>query len=103
MTVTVNHTGITVRNLDRAVALLTDMDAMLEKTGARPFDHADDVIAIDQGPNTGARIVCMRISEPGVSSQHQRHRRSQDQDQDKRALELAQKQAEGATLGRNRR
>lgn len=138
MQVTVNHTGITVHNLDRAVALfcellgfeqfsraprdpaiiqavtgvagaeveiayvrngttsvellcysapdmrtdfrprpcdlgslhmamnVTDMDAMLDRARAWPMDQVGDVIVIDQGPNTGCRIVYMRSPEEGL-------------------------------------
>ncbi len=138
MSVTVNHTGITVHNLDRAVAMfsdlfgfklfsraprdpaiiaavtsvagaeveiaymrngstsiellcysspsdrqdfrprpcdtgslhmamnVTEMDMMLEKARAWPMDQVGDVIVIDQGPNTGSRIVYMRSPEEGL-------------------------------------
>ena len=138
MSVTVNHTGITVRNLDRAVAMfadlfgfeqfsraprdpaiiaavtgvagaqveiaymrngstsiellcysgpavradlrprpcdlgsphmamnVTEMDEMLTKARAWPLDQVGKVITIDQGPNTGSRIVYMRSPEEGL-------------------------------------
>lgn len=138
MSVTVNHTGITVKNLDRAEALfrdifgfetfsraprdpavisavvgvpgceveivymrngpaniellcyssprdrqdfrprpvdlgslhmavnVTDMDAMLEKVRAWPMQQIGDLITIDQGPNTGSRIVYFRTPEEGL-------------------------------------
>ncbi|MBC7476900.1 MAG: VOC family protein [Pseudorhodobacter sp.] len=138
MPVTVNHTGITVQNLDRAVAMFTDlfgfeqfsraprdpaiitavtgvpgaeveiaymrngttsiellcygapadradfrprpcdlgslhmamnvteMDAMLEKARAWPLDQVGAVVVVDQGPNTGSRIVYMRSPEEGL-------------------------------------
>jgi catechol 2,3-dioxygenase-like lactoylglutathione lyase family enzyme len=138
MSVTVNHTGITVRNLDRAVAMfsdlfqfqqfsrarrnpaiiaavtgvagaqveiaymsngttsiellcysapddradyrprpcdlgslhlavnVTDMDLMLAKARAWPLEQVGEVIVIDQGPNTGCRIVYMRSPEEGL-------------------------------------
>lgn len=138
MSVTVNHTGITVQNLDRSVALfgdlfgfevfsraprdpaviaavtgvagaqveiayirngttsiellcysgpasradfrprpcdlgslhmalnVTEMDKMLEKARAWPLEQVGDMIVIDQGPNTGCRIVYMRSPEEGL-------------------------------------
>ena len=138
MPVTVNHTGITVHNLDRAVAMFTDlfgfeqfsraprdpaiitavtgvpraeveiayvrngttsiellcyagpadradfrprpcdlgslhlamnvteMDAMLARARAWPLEQVGAVIVIDQGPNTGSRIVYMRSPEEGL-------------------------------------
>jgi len=138
MSVTVNHTGITVHNLDRAVAMfaelfqfqqfsraprnpaiiaavtgvsgarveiaymsngstniellcysapddradfrprpcdlgslhlavnVTDMDLMLAKARAWPLQQVGEVIVIDQGPNTGCRIVYMRSPEEGL-------------------------------------
>ena len=138
MSVTVNHTGITVHNLDRAIALfaelfefelfsraprdpaiiaavtgvpgarvdiaymrnsatsiellcysgpdiradfrprpcdlgslhmamnVTDMDDMLVRARAWPLEQVGEVIVIDQGPNTGSRIVYMRSPEEGL-------------------------------------
>ncbi len=138
MPVTVNHTGITVHNLDRAVAMfadlfefeqfsraprdpaiitavtgvqgaeveiaymrngstsiellcyaapadradfrprpcdlgslhmavnVTEMDAMLARARAWPLEQVGAVIVIDQGPNTGSRIVYMRSPEDGL-------------------------------------
>ena len=138
MSVTVNHTGITVHNLDRAIALfaglfefeifsraprdpaiiaavtgvpgarvdiaylrngitsiellcysgpdtradfrprpcdlgslhmamnVTDMDDMLARARAWPLEQVGEVIVIDQGPNTGSRIVYMRSPEEGL-------------------------------------
>ncbi len=138
MAVTFNHTGITVRNLDRAVAMfaelfdfqtfsraprdpaiiaavtgvagaqveiaymrngttsiellcysapaertdvrprpcdlgslhvamnVTEMDVMLEKARAWPLEQVGEVIVIDQGPNTGSRIVYLRSPEEGL-------------------------------------
>ncbi|HWJ75182.1 MAG TPA: VOC family protein [Kaistia sp.] len=45
---------------------VTDMDAMLEKARAWPLDQVGDVVVIDQGPNTGSRIVYMRTPEEGL-------------------------------------
>lgn len=45
---------------------VTDMDAMLAKARAWPMDQVGDVIVIDQGPNTGCRIVYMRSPEEGL-------------------------------------
>ncbi len=45
---------------------VTEMDEMLEKARAWPLDQVGDVIVIDQGPNTGSRIVYMRTPEEGL-------------------------------------
>lgn len=45
---------------------VTDMDAMLEKARAWPLDQVGEVTVIDQGPNTGSRIVYMRTPEEGL-------------------------------------
>ncbi len=43
-----------------------DMDAALEKARAWPLEQVGEVITIDQGPNTGSRIVYMRNPEDGL-------------------------------------
>jgi catechol 2,3-dioxygenase-like lactoylglutathione lyase family enzyme len=43
-----------------------DMDAALEKARAWPLEQVGEVIRIDQGPNTGSRIVYMRDPEDGL-------------------------------------
>jgi catechol 2,3-dioxygenase-like lactoylglutathione lyase family enzyme len=43
-----------------------DMDVALEKARAWPLEQVGKVIAIDQGPNTGSRIVYMRNPEDGL-------------------------------------
>lgn len=45
---------------------VTDMDEMLEKARAWPMEQVGDVIVIDQGPNTGSRIVYFRTPEEGL-------------------------------------
>jgi len=46
---------------------VTDMDAMLHRAQAWPIEQVGDVIVIDQGPNTGCRIVYMRTPEEGLN------------------------------------
>lgn len=43
-----------------------DMDIALEKALAWPLEQVGEVIEIDQGPNTGSRIVYMRNPEDGL-------------------------------------
>lgn len=43
-----------------------EMDEMLKKARAWPLDQVGEVIVIDQGPNTGSRIVYMRSPEEGL-------------------------------------
>ncbi len=45
---------------------VSDMDEMLEKARAWPMEQVGEVIAIDQGPNTGSRIVYFRTPEEGL-------------------------------------
>lgn len=45
---------------------VTDMDEMLEKVRAWPMEQVGDLIVIDQGPNTGSRIVYFRTPEEGL-------------------------------------
>lgn len=45
---------------------VTDMDTILEKARAWPLEQVGEVIVIDQGPNTGSRIVYMRTPEEGL-------------------------------------
>lgn len=45
---------------------VTEMDEMLEKARAWPLDQVGEVVVIDQGPNTGSRIVYMRTPEEGL-------------------------------------
>ncbi len=45
---------------------VTDMDEMLEKARAWPMEQVGEVIVIDQGPNTGSRIVYFRTPEEGL-------------------------------------
>ncbi|MBE2275563.1 MAG: VOC family protein [Rhodobacteraceae bacterium] len=43
-----------------------DMDAALDKALKWPLDMVGEVVVIDQGPNTGSRIVYMRNPEDGL-------------------------------------
>ncbi|MDW6023235.1 VOC family protein [Mesorhizobium sp. BAC0120] len=45
---------------------VTEMDEMLEKARAWPMEQVGEVIEIDQGPNTGSRIVYFRTPEEGL-------------------------------------
>ena len=45
---------------------VTDMDAMLAKVRAWPMEQVGEIIVIDQGPNTGSRIVYFRTPEEGL-------------------------------------
>ncbi len=45
---------------------VTDMDTLLAKARAWPLAQVGEVIVIDQGPNTGSRIVYMRNPEDGL-------------------------------------
>ncbi|MBE2278126.1 MAG: VOC family protein [Rhodobacteraceae bacterium] len=45
---------------------VSDMDEMLAKVRAWPMDQVGEIIVIDQGPNTGSRIVYFRTPEEGL-------------------------------------
>lgn len=45
---------------------VTGMDEMLRKARAWPLEQVGEVIVIDQGPNTGSRIVYFRTPEEGL-------------------------------------
>lgn len=45
---------------------VTEMDEMLQKARAWPMEQVGDLIVIDQGPNTGSRIVYFRTPDEGL-------------------------------------
>ncbi|NPD16834.1 bleomycin resistance protein [Xinfangfangia sp. D13-10-4-6] len=45
---------------------VSDMDSMLTRARAWPLEQVGEVIVIDQGPNTGLRIVYFRSPEEGL-------------------------------------
>lgn len=45
---------------------VTEMDTLLDRARAWPLEQVGEVIVIDQGPNTGSRIVYMRTPEEGL-------------------------------------